>query len=145
MESHGPPLQGLRHLALRVRDIEKVKQFYLKLFGMRVVWEPDPQNCYLTSGTDNLALHAVEPGDGVQSTPPSFSALDHFGFIAESPQVVDAWAAWAAENAATILKGPARHRDGSYSCYVADPEGNTIQILYEPTINPGSRRSGPGS
>jgi catechol-2,3-dioxygenase len=30
---------------------------------------------------------------------------------------------------------PKRHRDGSYSFYVADPDGNTVQVLYEPTIS----------
>src|SRR5947209_1976536 len=56
MGNTAPRLQGLRHLALRVRDLGKAKEFYVKAFGMKVVWEPDPQNCYLSSGLDNLAL-----------------------------------------------------------------------------------------
>lgn len=135
MEKMGPPLQGLRHLALRVRDIRKSKDFYLRIFGLKVVWEPDPQNCYLSSGIDNLALHEVpaEGPAGHASTPTS--PLDHFGFIAGSPQVVNAWAAWAEQNGVTIVNLPKQHRDGSYSCYLADPDGNTIQILYDPTIS----------
>lgn len=135
MEKVRPPLQGLRHLALRVRDIRKAKDFYLRFFGMQVVWEPDPQNCYLSSGTDNLALHEVPAAsaEGQASTPAS--PLDHFGFIARNPQVVDAWAAWAEQNGVAIVKAPKQHRDGSYSCYLADPDGNVIQILYEPTIS----------
>jgi catechol 2,3-dioxygenase-like lactoylglutathione lyase family enzyme len=127
-----PPLRGLRHLALRVRDIQKAKEFYVKLFGMNVVWEPDPQNCYLSSGSDNLALHEAA---GPPATDSEFHSLDHFGFIAESPSIVDAWAGWASQNGVRILKAPKQHRDGSYSCYLADPDGNTIQILYEPTIS----------
>jgi len=129
-----PPLRGLRHLALRVGDIRKAKEFYLRVFGMKVVWEPDPQNCYLSSGIDNLALHEVAPTAGGPASNPA-SPLDHFGFIAADPQAVDAWAAWAEQNAVTIVKAPKQHRDGSYSCYLADPDGNTIQILYEPTIS----------
>ena len=54
-----PPVRvlGLRHLALRVRDVRAAREFYVGVFGMRVVWEPDAQNVYLTSGCDNLALH----------------------------------------------------------------------------------------
>jgi catechol 2,3-dioxygenase-like lactoylglutathione lyase family enzyme len=137
MEMTRPPLQGLRHLALRVRDIPKAKEFYLRVFGMRVVWEPDPQNCYLSSGTDNLALHEVGAPKGSGQAPDLLGPLDHFGFIAETPQVVDAWAGWAKQKGVAILKEPKRHRDGSYSCYLADPDGNTIQILYEPTISRG--------
>src|SRR5205823_1929925 len=39
------------------------------------------------------------------------------------------------QNGAKILTVPKRHRDGSYSCYLADPDGNTIQILYDATIS----------
>ena len=134
-DAGGPPLQGLRHLALRVRDIRQSKDFYLRIFGMKVVWEPDPQNCYLSSGSDNLALHEMSAADAAGPAPPPASPLDHFGFIAAGPQVVDAWALWAAQNGVTIVKPPKQHRDGSYSCYLADPDGNTIQILYEPTIS----------
>ncbi len=132
MSSELPLLQGLRHLALRVRDIQKAKEFYLKFFAMKVVWEPDAQNCYLSSGTDNLALHEV-PESNLTSR--SADALDHFGFIAGTPSAVDAWARWATQNGAHMSVAPKQHRDGSYSCYLADPEGNTIQVLYEPSIS----------
>ena len=35
----------------------------------------------------------------------------------------------------TIAKTPKQHRDGSYSFYFSDPDGNLIQALYEPTIS----------
>ncbi|WP_455389730.1 VOC family protein [Petrachloros mirabilis] len=34
-----------------------------------------------------------------------------------------------------IAKVPKQHRDGSYSFYFSDPDGNVIQALYEPTIS----------
>ncbi len=133
MGTMAPRLQGLRHLALRVRDIGKAKDFYAKVFGMKVVWEPDPQNCYLSSGHDNLALHEASGSPGLEQ--PLSGPLDHFGFIAKTSGVVNEWAQWAERNGVKILKHPKQHRDGSYSCYLADPDGNTIQILYEPTIS----------
>ena len=132
MSTDPPSLQGLRHLALRVRDIHKAKEFYLKFFSMKVVWEPDAQNCYLSSGTDNLALHEMPPDAQLSR---STDALDHFGFIAETPSAVDTWARWATQNGAHISVAPKQHRDGSYSCYLTDPDGNTIQVLYEPSIS----------
>ena len=48
---------------------------------MGVVWEPDPQNVYLTSGSDNLALHELPR----ESDPGSVSQqLDHLGFVVET-------------------------------------------------------------
>jgi catechol 2,3-dioxygenase-like lactoylglutathione lyase family enzyme len=83
---------------------------------------------------DNLALHEV-PAHTSARQGPDFAALDHFGFIAGSPEVVDAWAEWAVQHGVRLLKPARRHRDGSYSCYLADPDDNTIQILYDPTIS----------
>jgi catechol 2,3-dioxygenase-like lactoylglutathione lyase family enzyme len=125
-------LRGLRHLALRVRDIEKAKAFYIEFFGMKIVWEPDRQNCYVSSGSDNLALHEHP---NVLNAADATGALDHFGFVAESPAAVDAWAERAKENGVQIINPPKSHRDGSYSCYVTDPDGNTVQIIYEPTLS----------
>ena len=34
-----------------------MKRFYTDLLGFAVEWEPDPDNIYLSSGIDNLALH----------------------------------------------------------------------------------------
>ena len=48
---------GLRHLALNVRRMEEMKRFYIDLLGFAIEWEPDPDNIYLSSGADNLALH----------------------------------------------------------------------------------------
>ena len=51
------PTAGLRHVALFVSDLEGSETFFVDLMGMQVEWRPDPDNVYLTSGNDNLALH----------------------------------------------------------------------------------------
>jgi catechol 2,3-dioxygenase-like lactoylglutathione lyase family enzyme len=122
--------RGLRHLALRVKDVERTKDFYTRVFGMRLVWQPDQENAYLSSGTDNLALHQGDPGD------PAYQALDHLGFIAGTTVEVEAAFIWAQNNGITIAKPLAHHRDGAVSFYLRDPDGNVIQVLYEPAISP---------
>jgi hypothetical protein len=34
-----------------------------------------------------------------------------------------------------VLQATKEHRDRSVSCYVADPDGNRVQILYEPRLS----------
>jgi catechol 2,3-dioxygenase-like lactoylglutathione lyase family enzyme len=120
-------LLGLRHLALRVRDPQASKRFYGEHFGMNVVWEPDPDNVYLSSGVDNLALHRADA--------PAAGALDHLGFIADSKDEVDRLAERLRGRGVPIAAEPRDHRDGSRSFYCLDPDGLRIQVLYEPSLS----------
>lgn len=116
---------GLRHLALRVRDAARSRAFYQQHFGMRVVWQPDPETAYLSSGGDNLALHQhsdAAPG----------GALDHLGFLVARPEAVAEQAERMRRDGVPIVAEPARHRDGSVSFYCADPDGNVVQVLWIP-------------
>jgi catechol 2,3-dioxygenase-like lactoylglutathione lyase family enzyme len=119
-----PTHAGLRHLALNVRDLGAMRRFYVDLLGFRVEWEPDPDNVYLTSGADNLALHKAA-GAGVSPSP-----LDHLGLAVTEAGDVDRWAAFLEEQGVALDARPRTHRDGARSCYLRDPEGNRIQIIH---------------
>src|SRR4029453_14444579 len=71
-------LKGMRHIALKVTDVARSKSFYQDILGMEVVWEPDPQNVYLSSGCDNIALHEVSRNFATGATE---QQLDHLGFV----------------------------------------------------------------
>ena len=119
---------GLRHVALKVRNFEKAIEFYREFLGFSEVWRPDDDNLYLSSGPDNLALHRdAAPGAG--------GSLDHIGILVGSPEEVHAAARDLASRGVEVLKAARTHRDGSVSCYVADPDGNSVQILFEPRLS----------
>ena len=128
-------IRGLRHLALKVTDLARARKFYEDMFGMRVVWEPDPENVYLSSGADNLALHQIPAADVARFRSAKDQLLDHLGFIVDSPASVDRLFQQAERSGAPIVKPATQHRDGSYSFYMADPDGNVVQVLYEPAIS----------
>ncbi len=130
---------GLRHLALKVIDISKSLTFYERLFGMRVVWQPDPENIYLSSGTDNLALHQLPPEELQAYQPGRGQFLDHFGFFMDSSASVDTMFQRVQKEGVKIVRPPKTHRDGSYSFYLADPDENVIQVLYVPTVTEAKR------
>ena len=125
------PLLGLRHVALNVQDVQRSVAFYCALLGMRVEWEPDPDNVYLTSGSDNLAIHKRPPGqqDGL------FQNVHHIGFLVEKPEDVDMFAERVEANGVMLEHPVKTHRDGARSFYFRDPDGILIQLLYHPPIS----------
>ncbi len=130
-----PDHAGLRHLALNVRDLDAMRRFYVDLLGFTVEWEPDADNLYLSSGIDNLALHRGKEVGRTASESHAAGALDHFGVIVRQRDDVDQWAAFLESHGVPIESGPRTHRDGARSCYVRDPDGNSVQIIHHPPIS----------
>jgi catechol 2,3-dioxygenase-like lactoylglutathione lyase family enzyme len=139
-----PAHAGLGHLALNAHHLEAMTRFYVDLLGFRIVWQPDPDNVYLSSGRDNLALHRdarsaeasrdVEPASTATRADESGErrrgALDHLGLVVDAPDDVDRWAAFLEAHGVALAAAPRTHRDGSRSLYVDDPDGNRVQIIH---------------
>jgi len=139
-----PAHLGLRHLALNADHLEEMKSFYVDLLGFSVEWQPDADNIYLSSGTDNLALHRATPlmtGRAPDLKGRAYEAaverspLDHLGLIVREAGDVDRWAAFLESRGVTMAAKPRTHRDGARSCYFRDPDGNSIQIIHHPPIS----------
>ena len=121
--------RGMHHVALNVEDLAACEHFYVNLLGMHVEWRPDANSLYLSSGSDNLALHktSVPLSDGTQH-------LNHIGFIIASPAQVDEWYHFLLDHQVRMKTSPRQHRDGAYSFYCFDPDGNTVQMIYHPPL-----------
>lgn len=122
------PTAGMHHVALFVSDLSACEHFYVELLGMRVEWRPDPENVYLTSGSDNLALHRLD----LDYSGPQH--LDHIGFMLNSPDEVDQWFEFLSHHGVSMKTDPRTHRDGARSFYCLDPGGNSVQMIYHPPL-----------
>lgn len=124
MSTRPPPSSGMHHVALYVEDLPACEKFYVDLLGLQVEWRPDDDNVYLTSGSDNVALHrAVKGIDGPQR-------LDHIGFIMRKPEDVDQWFEFLKAHNIRMRTEPKTHRDGARSFYCEDPGGTVVQMIY---------------
>ena len=134
-----PLHRGLRHVALRVTNLVRSRTFYEQLLGMKAVWEPDPDNVYFSSGSDNFALHQIPASELAPHQPLTGQLLDHIGVILESCEAVDRMyreiEPRLPELGGRVVTLPKQHRDGSYSFYFSDPDGIVVQALYEPAIS----------
>lgn len=126
-----PKTLGLHHVALFVEDLAACLHFYTELLDMKIEWQPDEDNIYLSSGNDNLALHRWQGSElnGAQK-------LDHIGFIMESADTVDAWYEYLLANNVIMKTQPKTHRDGARSFYCFDPAKTLVQFIHHPPISP---------
>ena len=122
----------MRHVALKVKNVAQSKIFYQEILGMEVVWEPDAENVYLSSGCDNISIHAVSANFAASAEE---KQLDHLGFIVESTERVKELEQEFIAKGVRIVYPFKAHRDGSASFYCADPDGIVIQMLYEPHLS----------
>lgn len=122
-------LNGLRHLALLVPNLEECERFYVDVLGMQLLHRANEDLVYLTCGNDNLSLgRAYTESHGVP-------LVDHYGFIVDSVEELDAWYQYLKARGVTLLDRPFDHGDGARSFHLLDPAGNKVQPLYHPAIS----------
>ena len=112
----------LGHVAIRVEDVDRAKEFYISL-GMKLVWD-DVDWCYLETGEtkDGLALL----GPGYKAAGPHFAF--HFTKRDEIERIHD-----SLKNQGIKVGALHDHRDGTSSFYLKDTEGNWLEMLYHPS------------
>ena len=112
----------LGHVAIRVDDVVRAKNFYMSL-GMKLVWD-DADWCYLEAGEsrDGLALL----GPGYKAAGPHFAF--HFTNKDDIEQIHD-----SLKNQGLKVGALHDHRDGTSSFYLKDTEGNWLEMLYHPS------------
>jgi catechol 2,3-dioxygenase-like lactoylglutathione lyase family enzyme len=135
-----PPLRGIRHVALYAPDLESSEAFWTGTMGYMIEWRPDADNVYLTSGSDNLAIHrrkgsASSAAGAATGMPIADPQLDHIGLAVPRPEDVDSWAAHLQSRGVVLAAAAKTHRDGSRSLYFRDPGGVLVQIIHHPPIS----------
>ncbi len=115
-------VRRMGHVALRVKDVQKSLEFYQQL-GLEPVWNKDTDWGMLRLGQDDLALIKEDPH---AHHPP------HFGLRVDSNEAVDKLYEEMSGRGVNILREPKHHRDQSYSFYFSDPDGNIVEVLYDP-------------
>jgi catechol 2,3-dioxygenase-like lactoylglutathione lyase family enzyme len=120
----------LRHAALRVSDLARAEEFFVRVLGYEVEWRPDAENVYLRRDRDNVALHRAPDARGP-------GLLDHLGIFVARAEDVDAWERWLDAAGAEIAARPRTHRDGARSLYVKGPEGIVVQVIHHPSALAG--------
>lgn len=126
----------IEHLAIWVKDIEKMKSFYEMYFSATagpIYHNPRKQfHSYFLTFSSGARLELMQRPD-ILSNPQTSAEQEYYGYAhlaisLGSEAAVDALTSRLAANGYPHLDGPRRTGDGYYESVVLDPEGNRIEI-----------------
>lgn len=133
MTNHPIRLAGFDHIVLRIRDKDRMIDFYTQVLGCSVDWDrPELGLTHLRAGVNLIDLVTLDgPLGAMGGAGPGAEGrnLDHF-CLTVSPFDEAAIRAHLAAHGVTISdEGPryGAHGDG-LSLYLQDPEGNTVEL-----------------
>jgi len=138
------------HVGLNVADLPAMTAWYVAAFGLEVEFEfaldrVDFRGAMLRSpeGWRIELLHRVGNVAGLQAASPVEAALTRgFGHLAlDVPEVDSAYDKLLAAGATDRMSPRPSPEPGVRMAYVADPEGNLVELLDCTAASPGSSRA----
>ena len=119
----GISIKRTGHTALMVDDVERAANFYNSNFGFDIIFIFDEWGLVRKNKDDIAFIRKGAPH------PP------HFGMRVTSKDEVDKALGKLKDIGTLILEEPKLHTDDSYSLLFADPDGNAVEIIYDPNIS----------
>lgn len=122
----------IEHVALWVRDIERVAEFYARHFGARIGTRYENprkgfQSRFLEFGAGARLEVMARTGIDAHAAGEALG-FAHVAIAVGDEAAVDALAARLRAAGVTVVDGPRRTGDGYYECVVLDPEGNRVEV-----------------
>lgn len=147
-----PPTSLLTHIALPVRSLPAMLDFYRRYTTMKVIHERvDPETGLQTAWLANerditeagarfvIVLIEGKPprnivGEEMKETYGFLTSFSHLGYSLDSREEVDRVAALAKEEGCLVLGPLYRNEVVGYICLIRDPDGNNIEFSVEQVL-----------
>ena len=111
-------MKGLRHLALKTRDLTVTERFYVGVLGLRIAFPHEGMLFLETPGGDDL-LNFVHTRKAFQ---PSAGGFDHFGLHVPKRE----WKSMTERLRQAKVRVTGRR--GRSAVYIEDPNGYTVEL-----------------
>jgi len=125
-------MSRLEHVALWVRDVERVAAFYAQYFDARVGDRyENPRKGFQSrflAFASGARLEVMARTDVDTRGTGDALGFAHVAIAIGDESAVDALAARLRADGVPVLDGPRRTGDGYYECVVLDPEGNRVEV-----------------
>ena len=110
-------VKGLKHIALRCRDLKKTENFYTAVLGMKVAFRHPPKMLFLTTPGSGDLINFVQSS----SQPKGAQSLEHLGFKVTGASLKKA------EKTLQTHGVKIDGRRGKSAIYFRDPNGYQIE------------------
>jgi catechol 2,3-dioxygenase-like lactoylglutathione lyase family enzyme len=123
---------GLNHVAVRASDVEKSKEFYETVIGLKKIPRPNiniPGEWYGFGGETALHVIGAKPREGIDPTGPHM-AIEVEDFEATKAELVKRGIPFldGAPMMAQMKMSPEELRMLGQQLWVKDPDGNVIEL-----------------
>lgn len=117
------------HIALWVRDLEKMKDFFSKYFNLRssekYINESKRFSSYFLRFEDGSGIELMHNG----TVEHSIGGYAHLAISLGSEENVNSLTGAFRMDGYKVIDGPRRTGDGYYESVVLDPEGNRLELI----------------
>jgi catechol 2,3-dioxygenase-like lactoylglutathione lyase family enzyme len=118
--------QGLTHIHLYVRDLDRSLAFYKSVFGLEERFRDGPKMVFLNTPGCNDTITLNEDASKAQQAGMD-AGIAHFGFRRDAASDLES-AISDVEAAGGKLKQRGEHQPGAPFAYVQDPDGYIIEL-----------------
>ncbi len=137
----GPGRPTWTHLALHVKDIDKVIAWYEEYTHLRLLYREEDEDGYgawlgdKTQADSPFILVLAQFFEGhdpfAPVVHPALGPFAHIGIEVPNRQTIDDVAAKAKQGGCLILGPKQMPKRIGYICFLRDPEGNTVEFSYD--------------
>ena len=117
---------GIDHVSIRVRDYEKSKAFYGRLFDF-LGFEISDEYPSTIGWTNGKTRYWIAPAEGRKTYRIGDVGLHHYAFELRSRKDVDALQDFLHELGATIVDPAGEYYDDYYAVFFLDPDGLKLE------------------
>ncbi|MDK2809622.1 MAG: glyoxylase family protein [Petroclostridium sp.] len=121
-------IKGIEHVAIFAKDTAALKDWYIKMFEFRVVYD-NGKGTYFLMAPDGAMIEFVKTGENGGVVGDKVSGIRHLALSVDNfEEMVDKLLAEKVE----VVSEPAVSAAGIKTFFFRDPEGNVLHLIYRP-------------
>lgn len=121
-------IKGIEHVAIFAKDTAALKDWYIKMFEFRVVYD-NGKGTYFLMAPDGAMIEFVKTGENGGVVGDKVSGIRHLALSVDNfEEMVDKLLAEKVK----VVSEPAVSAAGIKTFFFRDPEGNVLHLIYRP-------------